>query len=67
MPANFEVAAMAVLMTNNAIIARNVMRTPKFSRMSPASPFPVTAPMRPAISCTTMRDRVSATSVQSVA
>ena len=65
MPAN-SVALMAVLMKKSAAIAKNVMRTPKFSRMSPARPLPVTAPIRPAISCTTMSEIVSGISVQSV-
>ncbi len=66
MPAN-SVAVMPVLTKNSAVIAMNVVRRPKFSRIKPASPWPVTAPIRPAISCTTISDTVSATSVHSVA
>jgi hypothetical protein len=56
-----------VLMKNSATIAKKVVRSPKFSRISPASPWPVTAPIRPAISCTTISETVSAVSVHSVA
>ncbi len=39
--------------TTNAIISRNVMRSPNSSRIRSLRPLPVTAPMRAAISCTT--------------
>ena len=47
------------------LVAKKVSRIPKFSRIRPARPCPVTAPIRPAISCTTMSEIVSGTSVHS--
>jgi len=51
MPANSESVA-APLSMSTAIMARAVKRTPNCSRMSDASPLPVTAPMREAPSWT---------------
>ena len=64
MPAN-SVAVSNVLMRNSSSIARNEMRTPKFSRKSAARPLPVTQPIRVAISCTTISATASGTSSQS--
>ena len=49
-----------------ARIARAVILMLKFSRMSPASPRPVTTPTRAFISCTMARIGVITTSSQSM-
>ena len=46
-------------------IANVAQRTPYRSRISSASPFPVTIPMRADISCTTIRLMVITTIIQS--
>jgi hypothetical protein len=50
-PANSAIVV-AALLDRSRSIATKVGRSPKRSRMSAAKPLPVTAPMRPAISCT---------------
>ena len=53
MPANSENVVHTLPMRRQSM-ASAVRRMPKRSRMSAAKPLPVTAPMRPAVSCTTM-------------
>ena len=52
MPANSATTLPKFVMTS-ASITKNVSRKPNSSRMRSLRPFPVTAPMRDAISCTT--------------
>ena len=53
MPAN-SLRMLPKLMTISASIMRKVMRKPNSSRIRSLRPLPVTAPMRDAISCTTI-------------
>ena len=51
--------------TSTDAVEKNAQRTPYCSRISSASPLPVTAPIRAAISCTTMSETVITTIIQS--
>ncbi len=46
-------------------VANSDQRTPYCSRISSASPLPVTAPIRAAISCTTISETVMTTIIHS--
>ena len=65
MPAN-SATLVAALLASSASIAKNVGRTPKRSRISAANPLPVTAPMRPAISCTMTSENVISSIIHSM-
>ena len=64
-PANSEMVT-AVFAMSSAPIARALLRTPNFSRMSEAKPLPVTQPQRAAVSCTTMSSSAITGSIHSV-
>ena len=66
MPAN-SATDVAALLVSSASIAKSVGRTPNRSRMSAAKPLPVTAPMRPAISCTMTSENVMTKIIHSMA
>ena len=53
MPANWEMMV-ATFPISRHTIAKAVMRMPKRSRMRAAKPLPVTAPILPAVTCTTI-------------
>ena len=65
MPANSEMVT-DVLAISSAAMARALLRTPNFSRMSEAKPLPVTHPQRAAVSCTTMSSSAITGSIHSV-
>ena len=65
MPANSEMVT-AVLAISSAIMAKALLRTPYFSRMSDAKPLPVTQPQRAAVSCTTMSSSAMTGSIHRV-
>ena len=64
MPTN-SLMQMPRFATSTDVVANNDQRTPYCSRISSASPLPVTAPMRAAISWTTIRLTVISTIIQS--
>ena len=57
MPEN-SASTLPKLVITSPSIMRKVMRKPNSSRIRSLSPLPVTAPMREAISCTTIRASV---------
>ena len=56
MPANSE-KVVQMLPMSRASMASAVGLMPNFSRISAAKPLPVTAPILPAVSCTTAKSR----------
>ncbi len=64
MPMNSEMQ-MPTFATSTHAVANIDHRTPYCSRISSASPLPVTAPIRAAISCTTISDAVITTIIHS--
>ena len=64
MPAN-SAAMLPRSASPNTTMVKKVMRRPNSSRIRSESPLPVTAPMRAAISCTTINATVVGISVQS--
>jgi hypothetical protein len=64
MPTN-SLMQMPTFATSTETVANADQRTPYCSRISSASPLPVTAPIRAAISWTTIRLTVIATIIQS--
>jgi hypothetical protein len=64
MPTNSD-TQMPRFATSTDVVANSDQRTPYCSRISSASPLPVTAPMRAAISCTTISEAVITTIIHS--
>ena len=60
MPTNSEMQ-IPTLAISTEPVANSDQRTPYCSRISSASPLPVTAPIRAAISCTTISETVMTT------